>query len=111
MSNLTSVAALPGPSSARPALTRRAKAAIIVQFLINEGADVPLSSLPDDLQAELTQQLGRMRYIDRETLNSVVEEFANELDSVGLSFPGDMAGALSALDGRISHRTAARPRA
>ena len=110
MSNLTSVAALPGPSSARPALTRRAKAVIIVQFLINEGADVPLSSLPDDLQAELTQQLGRMRYIDRETLNSVVEEFANELDSVGLSFPGDMAGALSALDGRISHRTAARLR-
>jgi flagellar motor switch protein FliG len=110
MSHASSLAALPGPSPGRGPLTRRAKAAIVVQFLINEGADVPLSALPDDLQAELTAQLGRMRYIDRETLNSVIEEFANELEQIGLSFPGDMAGALSALDGRISHRTAARLR-
>lgn len=110
MSNLSPVAALPGPAAPGPPLTRRAKAAIIVQFLLNEKADVPLSSLPDDLQAELTQQLGRMRYIDRETLNAVIEEFSAELASVGLSFPGDMAGALSALDGKISHRTAARLR-
>ncbi|MCR8546326.1 flagellar motor switch protein FliG [Salipiger sp. P9] len=100
--------ALAGES--RPPLTRRAKAAIIVQFLLNEGADVPLAALPEALQAELTQQLGRMRYVDRETLNAVVQEFSDELDSVGLSFPGDMAGALSALDGKISHRTAARLR-
>ena len=110
MSHASSLATLPGPSSGRNLLTRRAKAAIVVQFLLNEGADVPLSALPDDLQAELTAQLGRMRYIDRETLNSVIEEFANELEQIGLSFPGDMAGALSALDGRISHRTAARLR-
>lgn len=99
-----------GLPAARPPLTQRAKAAIIVQFLLNEGADVPLSSLPEDLQAELTQQLGRMRYVDRETLNAVVEEFADALDSVGLAFPGDMAGALSLLDGRISARTAMRLR-
>ncbi|MBN9889621.1 flagellar motor switch protein FliG [Salipiger abyssi] len=110
MSNLSPIAALPGPVAPRPPLTRRAKAAIIVQFLLNENADIPLSSLPDDLQAELTQQLGRMRYVDRETLNTVIEEFSEELSSVGLSFPGDMAGALSALDGKISHRTAARLR-
>ncbi|WP_335946335.1 flagellar motor switch protein FliG [Salipiger bermudensis] len=110
MSHASSLAALPGPSSGRGPLTRRAKAAIVVQFLLNEGADIPLSALPDDLQAELTAQLGRMRYIDRETLNSVIEEFTNELEQIGMSFPGDMAGALSALDGRISHRTAARLR-
>ncbi|SDG24187.1 flagellar motor switch protein FliG [Alloyangia pacifica] len=98
------------PTEGRPPLSRRAKAAIIVQFLLNEGADVPLSSLPEDLQAELTLQLGRMRYIDRATLNAVVEEFSQELDGVGLSFPGDMAGALSALEGKISARTAARLR-
>ncbi|WP_226621397.1 flagellar motor switch protein FliG [Alloyangia pacifica] len=105
---------LPSPSdlapSGRPPLSRRAKAAIIVQFLLNEGTEVPLSALPEDLQAELTLQLGRMRYIDRATLNAVVEEFSEELDGVGLSFPGDMAGALSALEGRISARTAARLR-
>ena len=106
---------LPSPSDLAPAggrrpLSRRAKAAIIVQFLLNEGADVPLSALPEDLQAELTLQLGRMRYIDRATLNAVVEEFSEELDGVGLSFPGYMAGALSALEGKISARTAARLR-
>ncbi|WP_417725051.1 flagellar motor switch protein FliG [Salipiger sp.] len=111
MSNLTPIAALPGPVRVgRPPLTRRAKAAIVVQFLLNEGADVPLSSLPEDLQSELTMQLGRMRYIDRETLNAVIEEFSNELESVGMAFPGDMAGALNALDGKISHRTALRLR-
>ncbi|KMK66529.1 flagellar motor switch protein FliG [Puniceibacterium sp. IMCC21224] len=113
MSNLTSLAALPGPSrgAANPTvLTRRAKAAIIVQFILNEGADVPLSALPEDLQSQLTQQLGAMRYVDRDTLNSVVGEFADELDQIGMSFPGDIAGALSALDGRISPQTARRLR-
>ena len=35
-----------GPSAGRAHLTRRAKAAIVVQFILNEGADVPLSELP-----------------------------------------------------------------
>ncbi|MBE9635613.1 flagellar motor switch protein FliG [Salipiger mangrovisoli] len=109
MSHLPSLSDL-APEGGRAPLSRRAKAAIIVQFLLNEGTDVPLSALPEDLQAELTLQLGRMRYIDRATLNAVVEEFSEELDGVGLSFPGDMAGALSALEGKISARTAARLR-
>ncbi|MFW2586724.1 flagellar motor switch protein FliG [Sagittula sp. SSi028] len=110
MSSLA-LAALPDPMGhGSPGLSRKAKAAIIVQFLLNEGSDVPLSSLPDDLQEELTFLLGNMRYIDRETLNQVVNEFADELEAVGLSFPGDMAGALTALDGRINPRTASRLR-
>ncbi|WP_425102168.1 flagellar motor switch protein FliG [Tropicibacter sp. S64] len=104
--------ALPGPGGGRRKgpLSRRAKAAIIVQFLLNEGADVPLASLPEEHQTELTILLGNMRYIDRETLNAVVLEFSEELEKVGLSFPGDMAGALSALDGKINPRTALRLR-
>lgn len=101
--------ALPGPGT-RPPLSRKAKAAIVVQFLLNEDSDVPLSNLPDDYQAELTLLMGNMRYIDRETLNAVLSEFSSELESVGLSFPGDMARALSALDGHISPRTASRLR-
>lgn len=101
--------ALPGPGT-RPPLSRKAKAAIIVQFLLNEDADVPLANLPEAYQAELTHLMGNMRYIDRETLNSVLGEFSAELESVGLSFPGDMARALTALDGRISPRTASRLR-
>lgn len=91
-------------------LSRRAKAAIIVQFILKEGADVPLTALPEDLQLQLTQLLGEMRYIDRQTMNAVIAEFTEELESIGLSFPGDIAGALSALDGRISDRTASRLR-
>jgi len=98
------------PSSRAASLTRKQKAAIIVRLLANEGADVPLAQLDDELQAELTQQMGRMRYVDRTTLQEVVTEFATELDSIGLAFPGGLAGALNALDGKISPQTAARLR-
>lgn len=98
----------PGPTSAR--LSRKQKAAIIVRFLLNEGAAVPISELPDDLQGTLTTQMGTMRYVDRETLISVVAEFAAELEAMGLTFPHGMAGALSMMDGKISPQTAARLR-
>ena len=91
-----------------PGLTRRAKAAIVVRLLLNEGADIPLEELPEELQASLTQQMGAMRTVDRHTLAAVVDEFAQELDSIGLSFPGGIAGAISALDGKISKQTAER---
>ncbi|CUH76706.1 flagellar motor switch protein FliG [Tropicibacter naphthalenivorans] len=112
MSSLPALAGLPGPAArlGKAPLSRKAKAAIIVQFLVNEGSDVPLSSLSEDTQAELTLLMGNMRYVDRDTLNTVVQEFADELEAVGLSFPGDMAGALNALDGKISARTAQRLR-
>jgi flagellar motor switch protein FliG len=91
-------------------LSRKAKAAIVVRFLLNNGADIPLEDLPEDLQIKLTQQMGQMRVIDRDTLAYVVDEFAQEVERIGLRFPGDMAGALSALDGKISPQTAERIR-
>ncbi|MCQ0092008.1 flagellar motor switch protein FliG [Roseovarius sp. M141] len=101
----------PPPLAATAArLTRKQKAAIIVRFLINEGAEVSLSDLPDTLQGTLTTQMGSMRYVDRATLVSVVDEFAAELEGMGLTFPHGVAGALTALDGRISPQTAARLR-
>ena len=96
--------------SASAHLSRAQKAAIIVRFLLNEGTDVPLTDLPEDLQARLTTQMGSMRYVDRGTLADVVAEFAQELEGMGLTFPRGMAGALSALDGRISPQTAMRLR-
>jgi flagellar motor switch protein FliG len=99
-----------GAKGAKPRLTRRQKAAIIVQFLLKEGADLPLKDLPEDLQEVLTTQMGSMRYVDRDTLGAVLTEFAEQIEAMGLTFPGDIAGALSALDGRISPQTAARLR-
>lgn len=86
------------------------KAAIVVRFLMTEGANVPLTDLPEDLQAELTQQMGNLRRVDRDTLIAVVEEFAEELQSTGLTFPKGVAGALTALDGQISPAAAAQIR-
>lgn len=94
----------------REHLTRRQKAAIVVRFLLNEGAPLSLSDLPDDLQASLTQQLGQMRVINRDTLAEVIGEFATELEEIGLSFPRGLIGALTDLDGKISPHTAARLR-
>jgi len=117
MTTMTPIAQLPAPARAsavarrpKPHLTRPQKAAIIVQFILNEGADVALASLPDAMQSDLTQQLGTMRYVDRDTLAEVVREFADELEAVGISFPGDIGGALDALDGKISAHTARRLR-
>lgn len=91
-------------------LSRRAKAAIIVRVLLNEGAEVPLEELPESCQAELTKAMGNMRLVDKETVTQVIDEFAEQVDRIGLSFPEGMAGALDALDGKISPLTAARLR-
>jgi flagellar motor switch protein FliG len=94
----------------QPALTSRQKAAVIVRLLLAEGAPVPVSALPEHLQAALTEQIGVMRTVDRETLRSTVEEFLEELERIGLSFPGGINGALDMLDGHISASAASRLR-
>ncbi len=44
----------PVPAGVPSQLNRRAKAAIIVRYLLQNGADLPLEALPDNLQADLT---------------------------------------------------------
>lgn len=91
-------------------LSRRAKAAVVVRLLLNEGADIPLEDLPEELQSHLTKAMGQMRTVDRDTLSAVVSEFAEEVERIGLRFPGGIAGALNALEGKISPQTAERLR-
>jgi flagellar motor switch protein FliG len=100
----------PKPTGPILKLSRKAKAAVIVRLLLNEGADIPLEDLPEELQAQLTTQMGKMRVVDRDTLASVIDEFASEVGRIGLSFPGGIAGALTALDGKISKQTSDRLR-
>lgn len=97
-------------SGAPPQLSGRAKAAIVVRLLLNQGTDIPLDDLPESLQLELTKQMGQMRLVDRQTLHSVAEEFAAQLENVGLSFPNGLAGALTAMEGKISNHTYSRLR-
>ncbi|MFN4158930.1 MAG: flagellar motor switch protein FliG [Gemmobacter sp.] len=91
-------------------LSPREKAAVIVRFLLAEGAPLPLASLPEHMQAALTEQMGHMRLVDRVTLGAVVDEFITELEQVGLSFPGGIEGALSMMAGHISPNAASRLR-
>ncbi len=109
---LGGLAPKPSATDNRPSieLSRRAKAAIVVRLLLNKGAEIPLEDLPEDLQANLTHQMGNMRMVDRDTLAAVVAEFSDEMERIGLSFPVGIAGALDALDGKISPQTASRLR-
>lgn len=94
----------------RPILSARQKAAVIVRYLISEGAQIPLSQLPEGVQQVLAEQMGAMRLVDRQVLDQVLEEFLAQLDSVGLAFPGGLEGALSLMDGQISPSAASRVR-
>ena len=96
-------------SPARP-MTGRQKAAIIVRLLLDQGVSMPLAELPEHHQAALTEQFAEMRMIDRETLQSVVEEFTAQMEEAGLTFPDGVEGALSMLDGHISDSAANRLR-
>lgn len=98
------------PSLPGRGLTPRQKAAVIVRYLLTGGTSLPLSSLPEHMQAALAEQMGQMRLIDRATLDDVVAEFLAELESVGLAFPGGIEGALTMMDGHISQSAAQRLR-
>ncbi|MCV2868352.1 flagellar motor switch protein FliG [Defluviimonas sp. WL0002] len=91
-------------------LSGREKAAVIVRLLLSEGAQPPIQALSEPMQEALTEQIGRMRTIDRETLRTVVEDFCSRIESIGLSFPGGIEGALGMLDGHISANAASRLR-
>ncbi len=89
-------------------LTRRRKAAIVLQMLLAEGQKLTLSDLPEEIQLTLTRELGSLRMIDRDTMYAIATEFADVLDSIGLTVPGGMARAVDAVADRISPSAVAR---
>lgn len=91
-------------------LNGRQKAAILVQLLLSEGADLKLANLPESMQNALSEEMCQMRLVDRDTLIAVVSEFVETLEQVGLSFHGGVGGALKALDGKLSPAAATRLR-
>jgi len=93
-----------------PDVSRSRKAAMVVQLLLRDGEDLPLSQLPPSAQARLTKELAELKIIDKATLESVADEFASALEDIGLLAPGSVEAALQSLDGRISEDTAARLR-
>lgn len=94
----------------RRIMSQKQKAAIVVRLLLSDGADLSLDRLPEDMQIDLTHQMGSLRHIDHDTLAAVVDEFLDDLSRIGLSFPGGLEGALGLLEGAISPATVARLR-
>lgn len=99
---------LPPVGSAYPPvieINHRQKAAIVVSLLLQNGADMPLSQLPGDLQTDLTHQMAQLRLVDQKTLKAVIDEFTRELNSIGLSASGGLESTLTLLEGKISKST------
>lgn len=94
------------PLATAPALDQRQKAAIVTRYLLSEGVELPLDQLPDRHQRALAMALAEMKVVDKTTLDSVLQEFTEQLDGIGMSSAGGMAGALSVLDGHLSPQTA-----
>lgn len=92
-------------------IDRRRKAAIVVQCLLSRGDAPPLSDLPEDVQVDLTRELGRLRLVDRATLDAIATEFADDLEALGFSARGGTEAALAALGAHISPAAAARLKA
>jgi len=96
-----------GAIGAGDGITRRRKAAIIVRLLLNEGVDLPLGTWPEGVQAGLAEEIAAMRYVDNDTMHSVIAEFIEELERFGLTFPGGIDGALQLLGAHLSPDAAA----
>ena len=91
-------------------LTRRRKAAMVVQMLIADGAPLNLHELPENLQILLTRELGSLRRVDKQTVAAVADEFLSELDAIGLTAPGSHDGAVGVLADHLSPALASRLR-
>ncbi|MEL6958496.1 MAG: FliG C-terminal domain-containing protein [Pseudomonadota bacterium] len=100
-----------GAGSGARALSPSQKAAMVVQLLLKEGDDLPLTAMPEHVQERLTREIGSLGVVDRTTLDDVVEEFVRALSNLGLAAPGSVEAALQSLEGRISPTAMARLRA
>lgn len=106
----------PRPQAASPTFTPprplcpREKAAVIVRLLLAEGFDLPLSSLPAAMQADLAEQIASMRLIDRATMEAVLREFLETLEQAGIAFPDGIDSVLGLMGEHLSEDAAARLR-
>lgn len=91
-------------------LSQRQKAAVIVRLLLEEEEGISLEQLPGECQTLLAQEMAAMDMIDRQTRDAVIQEFCEHLESVGVTFPGDLDGTLAMLGGSISAASSDRLR-
>lgn len=83
-------------------LNSRQKAAVIVRLLLDDDEATHLSRLDSEAQTRLAEEMASMDLIDRNTRDAVITEFCDQLEAVGVTFPGDLDGTLAMLGGRLS---------
>lgn len=83
-------------------LNQRQKAAVIVRLLLDDDEVAGLDRLNPNDQTLLAQEMAGMELIDRNTRDAVITEFCDRLESVGVTFPGDLDGTLAMLGARLS---------
>lgn len=75
---------------------------MVVQMMLEDAGLLSLDQLPPDLQISLTRELASLRRVDRDTVAAVADEFAAELEQVGLTAAGTHDGAVTALADHLS---------
>ncbi|MCF3973895.1 FliG C-terminal domain-containing protein [Paracoccus salsus] len=96
--------------NAQTGLSQRQKAAVIVRLLLDDDEVVSLSRLDSDAQTMLAEEMAGMELIDRKTRDAVITEFCDRLESVGVTFPGNLDGTLAMLGGKLSEDSTDRLR-
>lgn len=90
------------PAPPPAVLTQGQKAAVIVRLLLTQEVPLPLERLTAKQQQALAEYMTQLRRVDRATLASVVDEFVESLDGVGLTFPRGIPDALEMLEPYLS---------
>ncbi|MEM6824336.1 MAG: FliG C-terminal domain-containing protein [Pseudomonadota bacterium] len=87
------------------------KAAILVQALVQEGAELNLEQLPEELQMRLIREIGSLGHVEDPVVAAVKIEFAEKLKKTGLSGASGLKRALDLLGNSLSTGLAQRLRA
>lgn len=84
------------------ALSQRQKAAVIVRLLLDDDEGFGLDRLDSDSQTLLAEAMAGMELVDRRTRDAIIDEFCDDLEAVGVTFPGDIDGTLRILGEKLS---------
>ncbi len=83
----------PVPAPLTKDMSARTKAAIVVRFLMQKGAEIDLAALPKSLQADLTHEIADLRLIDR-IGQSLITQLDNKPERTFAILPEDRIAAI-----------------
>ena len=85
----------PVPAPLTQDMSARTKAAIVVRFLMQEGAEIDLAALPTSLQADLTREIADLRLLEGKITNDTARRLRHD---AGVRLFEDPWGRIKQLD-------------